>query len=130
MARRGQLCILSAIDAEVFWEILAQLVEDESMRPSNVVFTQENLPEIFKEVYESLSSLGDGERCSLSNVTPLRTQLPHAFTPHPQGLEGFRFRYVEVRRGAVFSDMPASFTAQQFSQMSEEPQPWCLILIP
>jgi len=130
MARRGQCCILSAIDSEVFWEILSQLVEDESMRPSNVVFTQENLPEIFKQVYESLSSLKEGERCSLSNVTPLRTQLPHALTPHPQGLEGFRFRYVEVRRGAVFSDMPASFTAQQFSRMSEEPQPWCLILIP
>lgn len=130
MARRGQLCILSAIDAEVFWEILAQLVEDGSMRPSNVVFTQENLPEIFKQVYESLSSLKEGERCSLSNVTPLRTQLPHALAPPPPGLEGFRFRYVEVRRGAVFSDMPASFTAQQFSQMSEELSPWCLILIP
>jgi hypothetical protein len=130
MARRGQLCILSAIDAEVFWEILAQLVEDESMRPSNVVFTQENLPEIFKQVYESLSSLKEGERCSLSNVTPLRTQLPHPLTPHPRGLEGFRFRYIEVRRGAVFSDMPASFTARQFSQMSEELPPWYLILIP
>lgn len=130
MARRGQLCILSSIDAEVFWEILSQLVDDESMRPSNVVFTQENLPGIFKQVYESLSSLKEGERCCLSNVTPLRIQLPHTLTPHPWGSEGFRFGYVEVRRGAVFSDMPASFTAQQFSQMSEEPPPWCLILIP
>ena len=130
MARKGQLCIMSAIDAEVFWEILSQLVEDEFMRPSNVVFTAENLPDIFKQVFESLSSLKEGERCSLSNVTPLRIQLPHTLTPQPWGSQGFRFRYVEVRRGAVFSDMPASFTAKQFSQMSEEPQPWCLILIP
>ena len=130
MARRGQLCILSAIDAEVFWEILAQLVEDEAMRPSNVVFTQETLREVFNQVYDSLSSLKEGERCSLSEVISLRTQLPHVLSPKPPSSPGFRFRYVEVRRGAVFSDMPASFTARQFSQMSEEAPPWCLILIP
>jgi hypothetical protein len=130
VARQGQLCILSAIDAEVFWEILAQLVEDEAMRPSNVVFTSENLAEIFQQVYETLSSLNEGERCELSVVTPLRAQLAHVLAPHPRGSSGFRFRYIEVRRGAVFSDMPSSFTAKQFSKMSEEAPPWCLILVP
>lgn len=130
MARTGQLCILSAIDAEVFWEILAQLVEEDAMRPPHIVFTQENVGEIFKQVYESLSALKEGERCCLSDVTRLRTHLPSALTPKPRGMQGFRFRYVEVRRGAVFSDMPASFTAKQFSQMTEEPLPWCLILVP
>ena len=130
VARRGPLCVLSAIDGEVFWEILAQLVEDEKMRPRNVVFTEENIPEIFKVVYESLSRLKEGERYSLSKVTPLRAQLPHVLTPHPLGSLGFRFRYVEVRRGAVFPNIPASFTARQFSQMTEEEAPWCLILIP
>ena len=130
MARQGQLCILSAIDAEVFWETLAQLVDDQAMRPSNIIFSEENLPTIFKQVYESLSSLNEGERCDLSHLIPLRAQLPHVLTPQAHGSSGFRFRYVEVRRGAVFSDMPASFTAKQFSQMTEEPPPWCLILIP
>lgn len=130
VARRGQLCILSAIDGEVFWEILAQLVEDEAMRPVNVVFTEENIPKIFKDVYESLSSLKEGERCSLSKVTHLRTQLPYTLTPPPRGSSGFRFRHVEIRRGAVFSEMPASFTARQFSRMTEETPPWCLILVP
>ena len=130
VARRGNLCILSAIDGEVFWEILAQLVEDEAMRPANVVFTEENIPEIFRDIFESLSSLKEGERCSLSKVTTLRTQLPHGLMPKPQGSSGFRFRHVEVRRGAVFPGMPASFTARQFSHMTEEAPPWCLILIP
>lgn len=130
IARKGELCILSAIDAEVFWEVLAQLVDDAAMRPSDIVFTPENLPAIFKQVFDSLSSLKEGERCVLSKIIPLRTQLPHVLTPHPRGSQGFRFRYVEVRRGAVFSEMPASFTAKQFSQMSEEPSPWCLVLIP
>lgn len=130
VARRGQLCILSAIDSEVFWEILAQLVEDKVLRPRNVIFTEENIPEIFQDVFESLSSLKEGEGCSLSKVTSLRTQLPHVLMPPPRGASGFRFRYVEVRRGAIFPDMPASFTARQFSQMTEEAHPWCLILVP
>lgn len=130
IARQGQLCILTAIDGEVFWEILAQLVDNKAVRPSNVIFSEGNVRDIFQEVYDSLSSLKEGERCNLSNVTPLRTQLPHVLEPFPRRSKGFRFRYIEVRRGAVFSDMPASFTARQFSQMSEESTPWCLILIP
>ncbi len=130
VARRGQFCILSAIDGEVFWEILAQLVENEAMRPANVVFTEENIPDIFEDVFKALSALKEGERCSLSQVTPLRNQLPYVLTPQPRGSSGFRFCYVEVRRGAVFPGIPASFTARQFSQMTEESPPWCLILVP
>jgi len=130
LARKGQLCIVSAIDAEVFWEILAQLVEDESIRRSRAIFTPENLPGIFKELYQFLSSLKEEDRCGLADVTPLRTRFPHVLSPKPRHTQGFRFRYVEIRRGAVFSGMPSSFTAKQFSHMREEPPPWCLILIP
>ena len=130
MARRGQLCIMSAIDAEVFWEILAQLVEDETMRPSNIIFSPENVRTVFNQVYEVLSSLREGERCSLSDLIALRTRLEHVLTPKPQDSYGYRFRYIEVRRGAVFADMPSSFTARQFSKMTEEELPWCLILVP
>ena len=130
MARRGQLCIMSAIDTEVFWEILAQLVEDETMRPSNVVFSPENVGAVFNQVYETLSSLKEGERCCLSDLITLRVRLGHVLIPKPRDSKGYRFRYVEVRRGAVFPDMPSSFTARQFSKMTEEEPPWCLILVP
>ena len=130
MARQGQLCIMSAIDTEVFWEILAQLVEDETMRPSNVVFSPENVGIVFNQVHETLSSLKEGERCCLSDLITLRTRLGHVITPKLRDSKGYRFRYVEVRRGAVFADMPSSFTARQFSKMTEEEPPWCLILVP
>jgi len=121
---------MSAIDSEVFWEILAQLVEDEKMRPSNIVFSPENVRTVFNQVYEALSSLKEGERISLSDLVALRTRLGHVLTPKPRGSKGYRFRYVEVRRGAVFSGMPSSFTARQFSKMTEEELPWCLIFVP
>lgn len=130
MARRGQLCILSAIDAEVFWEILAQLIEDDVMRRSGEFFTPDNLPKIQPHLYAMLSSLKEGDRCCLGELTPLRTHFPHVLSPPPKGSRGFTFRYVEIRRGAVFPDMPASFTAQQFSRMTEEVPPWFLLLIP
>lgn len=129
-ARRGALCILSAIDDEVFWEILAQLVEDSGMRPQDVVFTPDVLPEIFGHVHQALSSLKAGERRHLSDVTPLRQNLPAGTTPRERNPVTCRFRFVEIRRGAVFPGMPAGSTARQFRHMSEEVPPWHLILVP
>jgi hypothetical protein len=42
----------------------------------------------------------------------------------------YRFRYVEVSRGAVFDGLPASQTARRFSSMKEEAPPWMLVLVP
>ncbi|MYG40531.1 MAG: hypothetical protein F4201_06945 [Nitrospira sp. SB0677_bin_15] len=128
--RRGALCILSAIDDEVFWEILAQLVEDPGMRPQDVVFTPDVLPEIFGHVHQTLSSLTVGERCHLSDVTPLRQNLPASTTHRERNPIAYRFRFAEIRRGAVFPGMPAGSTARQFRHMSEEVPPWHLVLVP
>ena len=129
-ARRGTLCILSAIDDEVFWEILAQLVEDPDMRPTDVVFTPDVLPEIFGHVHQTLASLKIGERCNLSAVTPLRQTMPVSTTPRERNPIAYRFRFAEIRRGAVFPGMPAGSTARRFRHMSEEVRPWHLILVP
>lgn len=129
-ARRGALCVLAAIDDEVFWEILAQLVEDPGMRPPDVVFTPETLPEIFGHVHQALSSLTIGERRNLSDVTPLRQTFPAGTTPRERNPVTYRFRFVEIRRGAVFPGMPAGGTARQFRHMSEEVPPWHLVLVP
>ena len=129
-ARRGALCVLAAIDDEVFWEILAQLVEEPGMRPTDVVFTPDVLPEIFGQAHQDLSSLKIGERCNLSDVTPLRQTLPAGATFQEQKPGTWRFRFVEIRRGAVFPGMPAGSTARQFRHMSEEAPPWHLVLVP
>ena len=129
-ARRGALCVLAAVDDEVFWEILAQLVEDPGMRPANVVFTPDVLPEIFGHVYQALISLKIGERCNLSDVTPLRQTIPAGTTHRERNPSNRRFRFVEIRRGAVFPGMPAGSTVRQFRHMSEEAPPWHLVLVP
>ncbi|MYJ54448.1 MAG: hypothetical protein F4090_06045 [Nitrospira sp. SB0672_bin_25] len=129
-ARRGALCILSAIDDEVFWEILAQLVEDSGMRPPDVVFTPETIPEIFGHVHQALVSLKIGERCNLSDVTPLRQAMPVSTTPQERNPVAYRFRFAEIRRGAVFPGMPAGSTARRFRHMGEEVPPWHLVLVP
>ncbi len=129
-ARRGALCVLAAIDDEVFWEILAQLVEDPGMRPQDVVFTPETIPEIFGHLHQTLASLTIGERCNLSDVAPLRQTLPAGITPRERNPVTCRFRFVEIRRGAVFPGMPAGGTARQFRHMSEEASPWHLVLVP
>lgn len=129
-AHRGALCMFSAIDDEVFWEILAQLVEDPGMRPPDVVFTPETIPEIFGHIHQTLSSLKVGERCNLSDITPLRRNLPASTTPQERNPGSRRFRFVEIRRGAVFPGMPAGSTARQFRHMSEEVPPWHLVLVP
>jgi len=127
-ARHGALCVFAAVDDEVFWEILAQLVEDPGMRPTDVVFTPDVLPEVFGRVHQALTALDIGARCSLADVTTLRRTIP----PPARGGRSpiCRFRFVEIRRGAVFPGMPAGSTARHFRHMSEEVPPWHLVLVP
>ena len=65
MGQRGQVGVLSAIDDEVFWEILSQILANDQFRPRSKFFNKDNIPEIFGHVYKELSSLaiGDGSIC-------------------------------------------------------------------
>ncbi len=128
LARRGMLCVLAAVDDEVFWEILAQLVEEPGMRPPDVVFTPDRLPEVFGHMHRALSSLPIGTGCHLSDLATLRRTLPPA--SGKQTLPAFRFRFVEIRRGALFPGLPAGSTARHFQHMREEVPPWHLVLVP
>jgi len=130
LARRGSLCVLSAIDTDVFWEILSQLIESPTVRPSNIMFTPENIPDIFGPVHAKLSALKEEDRVRLETLTPIRTRLDFRLPMRPHGFSGFCFQSVEIRRGAVFPGIPASFTARQFVHMREETPPWSITLIP
>jgi hypothetical protein len=44
--------------------------------------------------------------------------------------EGYRFRSVIIRRGALFQGLPASSTARRFRDMVEETPPWMITLVP
>lgn len=129
MARRGTVGVLGAVDSQVFWEILAQLLEDPCYRPRNVPFNQDNLPDIFGEIYHSLMRLQVGDTVSLARLGPLRSRFPESGTSN-KALSTFEFREVWIRRGAVFPGVPASSTARQFTQMREESPPWFLTLVP
>jgi hypothetical protein len=130
LARRGLLCVLGAVDTQVFWEILAQLFDDVRYRPDDQPFTSDNLPTIFGEIFERLSRLALGDTLNLSDCGPLRRQIPRILPLHPTQDPSYRFRSVLIRRGAVFPGIPASSTARRFSDMVEESPPWMLILVP
>lgn len=129
MAQRSEVGILSAIDDEVFWEMLGQLLADDRFRPMNKIFTKDRLPAIFGHVYEALTSMAAGERKDLSQLANLRDPMPLDTAGETDHLVPCRFRYVEIRRGAVLEGVPSSFTARQFSQMKEESIPWWVILV-
>lgn len=129
MARRAGAAVLSAIDSQVFWEILSQLVADDAYRPRDTIFTPAVIQHLFGEIYTKLTKLPLGVPLDLSTLTALRPSLPperSADTPRPT----VRFRYVEVRRGAIFPGLPASQTARLFADMKEEETPWFLLLVP
>ncbi len=131
MSRRGKLCVLAAVDTEVFWEIVSQLVNDERMRPRDVLFTPTTLPDVFGKLYAELSHLPVGDSVELSQVTDLRQQFPRVLRePGETQPSFFRFRSVRLSRGAVFQGIPASRTARLFKDMSEEAPPWFLVLVP
>ncbi len=78
LSRRGHLCVLGAVDNQVFWELLAQLLEADDYRPENQVFTSENLPTIFGDVYQRLTALAIGDCIDLSLCGTLRQRIPRA----------------------------------------------------
>lgn len=127
MRRRASAVVLSAMDQDVFWEVLSQVIADSRARPQDTIFTPAALPDIFGEAYKKLTALPIGSPVSLADLAALRSDIPAALdksgTP-------YRFRYVEVSRGAVFGGLPASQTARRFSSMKEEVPPWMLVLVP
>lgn len=129
MTRLGTVLVLGAVDGAVFWEVLAQVLADPAARPRDVLFTSESLPTVFGPIFERLNAMRPGDRLFLGDIAPLRSDLarviPGAPRMAPPGL-----RYVEIRRGATFPGMPASLTAQRYAQMTEEPTPWFVLLIP
>ena len=128
-AERGNLVVLSSVDSEVFWEMLSQLLEGEEYRPKNVVYTPSVVAGVFGDIHHRLRALPIGGSLVLSDAAPLRSVLPQrggSVTLRPR----YRFRYVEVRRGAVFDGIPSSQTARLFRHMSEEEPPWFLVLVP
>ena len=130
MATRGALCVLGAVDSQVFWEILSQLIEDPRVRPANLVLSEQTIPAVFGNTFDQLSALPHGESCRLSDLTPLRQNFPSvlpALSGHPTG---YRFRQVTIRRGALLDGLPASSTARRFREMREETPPWFLTLVP
>lgn len=127
LSRKGKLCVLGAVDMEVFWEILSQLLPDDGTRPQGVFFTERNVGKFFGPAYERLSRLAVGEKMVLSEV---RQDIPRVLDMKEKQGKAYGFRYVEIRRGAVFPGIPLGRTAYVFDQMTKEAPPWFLILVP
>ncbi len=130
MAGKGQLCVLGAVDHEVFWEILAQLPADERYRPADVIFTQAAVQDVFGSLYERLSALPVGQSLDLAGLTNLRQDFPRRVDQRGGSRDPYRFRHVEIRRGATFEGLPAGRTARLFKDMKDEAPPWFLLLVP
>ena len=130
MSRHGLLCILGAVDTQVFYELLGQLLDDERYRPPNIPFTAETVPSVFGDVHDALSHLEVGQTVNLADLRPLRAQLPSVLSTQSRHDDHYRFSSIQVRRGAVFPGMPTSSTARHFPAMAEEAPPWFLCLVP
>ena len=130
LATRGLLCVLGAVDNQVFWELLAQLLEDPRYRPRDRPFTAANIPEIFGDLYVALARLPIGDSIDLAELGTLRHSLALEQSASSLNQTLVTFRYVRISRGATFPGIPASNTARQFSAMVEEVAPWFLTLIP
>jgi hypothetical protein len=129
IAQSSYLGVLGAVDNQVFWELLAQLLEERRFRPKDEPFTSDNLPVIFGDLYGRLSALAVGESFDLSTGATLRTRLSHIVSDGTEQ-KTYRFRSVIIRRGAVFPGVPSSSTARRFKDMVEEAPPWMVVLVP
>ncbi|WHZ27414.1 MAG: hypothetical protein OJF51_002211 [Nitrospira sp.] len=130
LARRGFLCVLGSMDAQVFWELLAQLLEDSRYRPPDQPFHSVNLPEVFGEVYHALIGLQTGESMDLAELAALRRHYLRSGSSSLMDDVAGHFRYVRISRGATFPGIPASSTARKFASMTEEVPPWLVTLVP
>jgi len=126
LSRTGKLCIMGAVDTEVFWEILSQLLPEERARPHNVFFTAENVRDYLGAAYEDLARLPVGAGTVLRDV---RQDIPRVLNAASED-DRYGFRLVHIRRGALFPGLPAGKTAHVFDQMSQESPPWFLSLVP
>ena len=127
LSRKGKLCVLSAVDMEAFWELLSQLLPEDTARPQGVFFTESNVRQFFGSVYGQLLQLGISQKLILAKV---RQDIPHVLGDEGKRGDTYGFRYVEIRRGAVFPGVPAGRTAYLFDQMKLEAAPWFLTLVP
>lgn len=125
LARYGAVCVVGSVDDQVFWELLAQLLDESRYRPQEEPFNTVTIPKVFGEVYDALVALRVGESIDLSSLTALR----HEYPPTTDGT-AVAFRYVRIHRGATFSGSPTSSTARQFASMREEAPPWSVTLVP
>src|SRR5690348_16045930 len=121
---------MASVDMQVFWEILSQLFEDPRVRPPDVIYTPETVPDVFGPRYKELMNLPLGNSLVLSDLGELRSALPVSFSDSREKSRRYRFRYVELRRGALFDGIPASQTARLFNTMTEEAPPWFFVLVP
>ncbi len=127
LSRKGNLCILSAVDMEVFCEVLSQLLPEETARPTGVFFTGGNVSQFLGAVYDQSLRLGVGQKMTLPKV---RQDIPRVLGDEGRRGETYGFRSVEIRRGAHFPGVPAGRTAYLFDQMKLEAAPWFLTLVP
>ena len=127
LSRSGKLCVMGAVDMEVFLEILSQLLPDEGARPRDTFFIEQNAEKFFGAPYERLSRLAVGE-CAI--VEDIRPDIPRVLGPERDRGETYSFRYVEVRRGALVPEVPSGKTAYVFEEMTREAAPWFLTLVP
>lgn len=125
LARRGAVCVLGAVDDQVFWELLAQLLNDSRYRPQEEPFNSVTIQKVFGDVYKALADLSLGESIDLSSLATLRHEYPLA-----TDASAAAFRYIRICRGATFPGIPASSTARQFSSMREEVPPWMVTMVP
>jgi hypothetical protein len=130
MAQRGCLCVLGAVDDQVFWEILAQLVEDSRYRPPDQPFSSDTVPRIFGDLYRALNQVPLGGAVDLADLTSLRRSFPVDDSQETDTGSSYAFRSIRIRRGATFPGVPASSTARKFASMAEEAPPWFLTLVP
>ena len=127
LSRKGKLCILYAVDMETFWEVLSQLLPEETARPPGVFFVEGNVRQFFGAVYDQLLRLSIGQKMILPKV---RQDIPRVLGDEGRRGETYGFRFVEIRRGALFPGVPAGRTAYLFDQMKLEAAPWFLTLVP
>jgi hypothetical protein len=130
MAQRGSVGVLGSVDDQVFWELLAQLLNDPRYRPQDLPFSRDNLPQIFGGLYRTLTDLPVGDSINLAELEALRRKLPGVGPSASSDRASDSFRCIRVSRGATFPGIPASSTARRFTAMAEEVPPWFLTLIP
>ena len=114
----------------MFWELLAQLLDEPCYRPQDELFDAVTLPKVFGKLYDVLISLPIGESVDLADLAPLRREYLASPSSVTMGAPTNHFRYVRISRGATFPGVPASSTARKFSAMTEEVPPWLVTLVP